>query len=141
MKNIKSFSIYLFLPLLFYPAYFSVTNIVDSALGDQQLINWLTFDSHSLFLKVFFRDWVASLPMMYGILLIILLPLKSFLAYIGKYSPALIIAASTLIAIVISIIVGFGWIATASNALSMILIASIFYITSQFARSNTHDYL
>jgi len=141
MKNIKSFSIQLLLPLLFYPAYFSVTNIIDSAFGDQQLINWLTFGSRSLLLTVFFRDWVASLPVMYGILFIILLPIKYFLGYIGKYSLMLIMISSTLVAIVISVSVGFGLLATSSNTLSMTLIASIFYISPQFIRSNTHDYL
>ncbi len=65
---------YLFLPVLFYPIYFLVVNITDTLVGDQQLINWLYFGYRSVLLQTFANDWLSSLPVMYAVFYILILP-------------------------------------------------------------------
>lgn len=139
MKNIKSIIILALLPILFYPVYFGTTNIIDSLLGDQQLINWITFDSRSILINIFFRDWLDSLPIMYAISFIILIPLKLAFDLFNKYSLTLITVFSTLIIIILSSTAGFEGMGLLNNAACMTLFAIIFHISIQLGNLNQNE--
>lgn len=127
MKNAHAILIYLVTPLFFYPVYFFVTNIIDSAFGSQQLIEWLYFNFHSLLVKIFLQDWMDSIWAMYGILLFILFPLRLALSTFGKYSLIPFILSSTLIVFSISLVLGFREIGLLSNTVYMFILSALLF--------------
>lgn len=121
--------IYVLIPALFYPLYFLIVNIIDSLLGEQQLINWLQFESHQLLLTTFLYDWLNALPVMFGIFYIIVLPTKYLMSKShlkNSLSLALICAG---IAYLLSFMIGFRNLALLANSLSVFSFV-IFYTSS-----------
>ena len=117
------------MPLLFYPAYFLVANIIDSALGDQQLINWLLFDSRSLLLKIFFKDWFNSAPIMYIIFYLLILPLELFSRKFFNSSTLFVYFISLVVIAAGSYMTGFTGLALIINTLAVLSMIYLFYIS------------
>ena len=124
----KRYIYYICLPLLFYPVYFSVANFVDSVFGDQQLINWLYFDSRSILIKTFISDWVQSLPVMYAILFLLLLPVEYISKKIAASSAPLFFISMAIIA-VLSYFAGFREIGLLINTAAMLCITAVYYFS------------
>ena len=123
--------IYFLLPLFFYPVYFAAVNIVDSIIGDQQLINWLYFDSKSQLLETFFMDWVSSIPVMYLVFFILIKPVD-FLS--NKYmngSKSIVYLLTAVTVLLMSYLVGFREVALISNAIAVCSIIAFYYFSSK----------
>lgn len=116
------------LPVLFYPVYFTAANFIDTLFGGQQLINWLTFDSRSILLKTFVRDWLASFPVMYAILFLLILPVEFFSKKITE-APVLVIVLSMIIMAIISYAAGFGEAAIIINTTAVFFMVAIYYFS------------
>ena len=116
---------YIVLPTLFYLVYFLVANSIDTLFGDQQLINWLTFDSRSILLKTFFNDWWQSLPVMYAIMFLLVMPAELL---VGRLSLAavLIYLVPPVVIGVLSYVIGFKELGLIINIISVLAMV-VFY--------------
>ena len=123
----KYFIYYVCLPVLFYPVYFLVANLIDTLLGDQQLINWLYLDSRSALLKVFFKDWISSLPVMYLIFYLIIMPLEAIFGKIFKKSMLSVYIASLAIVTGVAYTVGFRELGLLINTATVFFIITLYY--------------
>lgn len=121
----RYFFYYICLPILFYPVYFLVANLIDSLFGDQQLINWLYFDSWSVLLKTFFKDWLSSLSVMYMIFYLVILPMELLSRKIFNTSMLFMYIASLAIVTVGSYIVGFKQFGLIINASTVFFIITL----------------
>ena len=120
---------YIFLPTLFYPAYFLGANLIDSLIGDQQLINWMYFDSRSVLLKTFLKDWSDSLPVMYVIFFFLVKPLEIISGKFFNSSKLFVYIIATIIITVASYAIGFRELGLVINASVMILIVTFVYLS------------
>lgn len=125
----KHFLYYICLPVLFYPAYFLAANLIDTLLGDQQLINWLYFDSRSDLLKIFFKDWLSSLPIMYIIFYLLIMPIELFSRRILNTSMPFVYIASILIVAGGSSIVGFVGLGLIINSLAVFFMLTSYSVS------------
>jgi hypothetical protein len=132
MRNLIYF---LLLPLLFYPLYFLAVNIVDSIMGDQQLINWLYFDSKHKLLFTFINDWKSSLPVMYGVYLILVKPLHflSSKLFFGSFWLEYILAI--IIVVLASYLFGFREISLVANSFAIVIILFFVNISEYIYKS------
>ena len=124
-------SVYVIVPALFYPVYFVVANIIDSLFGNQQLINWLEFDSHMLLLKTFFNDWLDAIPIMFLIFYILVIPVKILLSIMplkkGITLTHAIICAGILG--LTSLFVEFGTLGVITNSISALFFVLLYQMT------------
>ena len=136
MKRVLYYS---FLPVLFYPIYFLAANSIDTLLGDQQLINWLYFDSRSALLKMFLKDWLSSLPVMYIIFYLIILPLELFFRKTFNTSILFVYISSLLIVSGGSYVVGFSELGLIINTLALFFMITFYYASKVvlFTKSKT----
>ena len=125
----KYFLYYICLPVLFYPVYFLVANSIDSLLGDQQLVNWLYFDSRLVLLKTFFKDWLSSLPVMYMIFYLLIIPIELLSRKIFNTSMPLVYIASLAIITGGSYIAGFRGHGLIINAFTVFFIITLYYFS------------
>ncbi len=123
----KYFIYYVCLPVLFYPVYFLVANIIDTLLGDQQLINWLYLDSRSALLKIFIKDWISSLPVMYLIFYLIIMPLEAIFGKIFKKSMLPVYIASLAIVTGVTYTAGFRELGLLINTATVFFIITLYY--------------
>ena len=114
---------------MFYPVYFLVVNLIDSLLGDQQLINWLYFDSRPVLLKTFFKDWLSSLPVMYMIFYLLIIPIEFFSRKIFNTSMLLVYITSLTIVTVGSYIAGFRELGLIINTSAVFFIITFYYLS------------
>ena len=127
----KYFFYYICLPVLFYPVYFLVTNLIDALFGDQQLLNWLYFDSRSVLLKIFFNDWLSSLPVMYMIFYMLIIPVEFLSRKIFNASMLFVYIVSLAIITGGSYMAGFRDFGLIINASAVFFIITCYYF-SQF---------
>ena len=114
---------------MFYPVYFLVVNLIDSLLGDQQLINWLYFDSRPVLLKTFFKDWLSSLPAMYMIFYLLIIPIDFFSRKIFNTSMLLVYITSLTIFTAGSYIAGFREFGLIINTSAVFFIITFYYLS------------
>lgn len=129
------FVVKLLVPLFFYPLYFLALNLVDSVFGDQQLINWLMFDSKSLLLKIFMDDWLNSAPVMYLFFFAVILPLDFMVRTQLKLSVVFVLLPSSLVVFLLSYWAGFRELALLGNVLSAIFAMGFFYSSKWFLKN------
>ena len=128
------FKYYIFIslsPLLYYPLYYFIVNLFDSFIGDQQLINWIIYDSRSLLLKMFFNDWVDSLLVSYMFFSFLLLPAVYFLKKIGFYSFFNIVSFLVVVSAIFLKTVGFNEIAIYESLIIVLIITVVFHVIIQ----------
>ena len=121
---------YICLPVLFYPTYFVVANTVDSIVGDQQLINWLYFDSRSVLLKTFFKDWLSALPKMFITFYLVILPIKFLSKKVFNSSRLAVYFSSLAIVIGGSYLLGFRELGLVINALAIFFVITLDYFSN-----------
>lgn len=119
----------LLLPLLFYPVYFIAVNVVDSIAGDQQLINWLLFDSRHILFFTFLEDWLHSLPVMYGLFFLVIKPVMLLSEKILKVATLAVIMIVGVIVFAVSGALGFGGVGIFVNVFATLLILTLVYIS------------
>lgn len=129
MAYLKATFIYFLIPVLFYPIYFIVANSVDSLVGNQQFMNWLQFESKTLLIKTILSDWVAALPIMFGLYYFMIVPVKLLAAKLNFKHPLIIALACVLLICVLSVILGFRNLGLITNGLSVFMFV-LFYIAS-----------
>lgn len=117
------------LPLLFYPVYFLVANIIDSVWGDQQLINWLYFDSRSVLLKTFLSDWVSSLPAMYAIFYLLIVPVDFLSRKVLNSSILFVYVLSLVVVAGGSYFIGFRGYGLMINFIAVFFIITLYYLS------------
>lgn len=125
----KRYVFYILLPVLFYPVYFTVANMLDTVLGEQQLVNGFYFDSRLILLETFVTDWLQSLPVMYAIMFLVILPAESLVNRVTS-SQILLYMVVMLIIGALSYGVGFREVGLAINVMS-ILGMTVFYRLSK----------
>lgn len=125
----KVFLYYICLPVLFYPVYFLVANLIDSLFGDQQLINWLYFDSRSILLKTFFKDWLSSLPVMYLFFYLLIIPIELLSRKIFNTSKLLVYIASLAIITGGAYFAGFREMGLIINASAVFFMITLYYLS------------
>lgn len=133
----KHFVYYVCLPVVFYPVYFLAANLIDSLLGDQQLINWIYFDSRSLLLKTFFKDWLSSLPVMYMIFYLLIMPVELLSRRFFNTSIILVYIVSLAVVTWGSYIAGFRELGLIINVSAAFFIITFYYLSQVllFSRS------
>ena len=130
MVYTKTIVKYVLVPALFYPIYFIIANFIDSLFGNQHLIVWMQFESPSLLLNTFFKDWFSSLPTMFGIFYLLILPAIFLNTKFGfnRVLTRMIIPAALMC--LFSYILGFGYLGIITNSLSVFMFV-LFYLTTQ----------
>lgn len=115
------------LPLVFYPIYFATANLFDSLTGDQQLINWLVFDSRGDLFHVFLKDWFESLPIIYILYVSMLIPIRIILDYLAIKLLIVYCAIISVSGITIFILFGFPVYGVLVNTVALLLSSMIYF--------------
>ena len=106
-----------------------VANLIDSLLGDQQLVNWLYFDSRSVLRGVFFKDWLNALPVMYLIFYLLVMPVGLLSRKFFNASLLLVYIACIAIVAGCSYIAGFRELGLVINSLTVFFIITFDYFS------------
>lgn len=130
MLYAKHFFIYCIVPTTFYPLYFFTANGLDTLAGSQGLLYWLKYESLTQLIKIFLSDWLASLPLMLGLLYLLILPVEFLSKKIGGQPALLSITASVMIAVIASYLLNFSPVELFANALAMLFFTS-FYLSAK----------
>ena len=114
---------YLFFPILGFPIYFVIANVIDSIFGEMQLLTWLLFEPLSLLLKITLKDWMHSIPVMFMVFIGLFLPVHLVLAMLNRLTPGLFSGIVSAVMFIFSYAVGFSVNAIMANTLTVMLLA------------------
>lgn len=137
INKIKNYSLIVLLPLTFYPAYFLISITLDSLIGEQNLINWIQFESKGELIKTFISDWHSSLLFMYGVFFILILPSHNIMHRFkrrGLVNTTIALATFIMFA---SLYLEFNYLNMLANSLTIISIFLLsFYIHAYLTSNN-----
>ena len=121
MSYLKTTLIYAVAPALFYPIYFLIANIIDTILGEQLLLNWWQFDSRTTLFEIFLHDWLQSLPVMFGIFYLLILPVRYLLSRFNSHHLLTSAIICTILFCALSYLLGFRNQSLIVNSLSVLV--------------------
>ena len=83
-------------PLFVYPIFFGLAVLSDMAIGDRSFIFSMTYDSLDKLQMIILTDWYASLPISYGIVIFMLLPVYLILLRLPFLNGAVLLLLASL---------------------------------------------
>ncbi len=139
MRYIRLLLIYVIVPALFYPVYFAVVNAADSLFGTRTLINWLAFESQSQLINTFLKDWLAALPVMFGIFYLIVLPVSYVICIKYTRHSAYSLVGCLVITVLLSYLLGFRGLEIVANGVAVLAFAGMYLMFANSpARPSEH---
>lgn len=114
---------YLLFPILGFPVYFLIANAIDSFLGEMQLLTWLLFEPSTELLKTALKDWMHSIPVMFGVFIGLLLPVHVVLGRLKRLTPGVFGGVVSAVMFIFSYAVGFSLNGVMANTLTVLLLA------------------
>lgn len=131
MRFIRVLLIYVIVPALFYPVYFAVANAADSLFGTRALLSWLAFESQSQLIKTFLKDWLAALPVMFGIFYLIILPVSYVMRKKFTRHTLFSLGAWLLIAVLLSYLFGFRGTEIVVHGVAVLAFAGLYLVAGR----------
>lgn len=140
MHYIRLLLIYVIVPALFYPVYFTVVNAADSLFGTRTLINWLAFEPQSPLIKTFLKDWLAALPVMFAIFYLIVLPVNYVICIKYTRHTAYSLVGCLVITVLLSYLLGFRELEIVVNGVAILAFAGMYLMVADSpARPSEHS--
>lgn len=119
MQVLKSILVYLLVPAMFYPVYLIIAKIIDIAAGIQYVLYWNEFESKTQLLRTVIGDWLAALPVMYGIFYLLILPTAHVISKAASGNPWLWFSCGLFIITLLSYLLGFRGMEIVTHSITM----------------------
>ena len=141
MAYINFLFLYIIVPLLFYPSYFIVANMIDMIFGEQILMTWFEFMPFTLLFDTFFKDWLNSLLIMFCIFYLLILPTYLFTKWIKIDSFIINALIAVILVLILSLMLGFDSQGLATNTISVVSFVFIYFSSLKFRFIFNHENL
>ena len=119
--------LYIIVPILFYPSYFIVANLIDMIFGQQILMAWIEFMPLTLLFDTFFKDWLDSLLIMFCIFYLLIVPIYFFTKRIKINNFRINALIAAVLMAILSLTIGFNSQGLATNTISVVVFVFIYF--------------
>ena len=119
--------LYIIVPILFYPSYFIVANLIDMIFGQQILMAWIEFMPLTLLFDTFFKDWLDSLLIMFCIFYLLIVPIYFFTKRIKINNFRINALIAAVLMSILSLTIGFNSQGLATNTISVVVFVFIYF--------------
>ena len=119
--------LYIIVPILFYPSYFIVANLIDMIFGQQILMAWIEFMPLTLLFDTFFKDWLDSLLIMFCIFYLLIVPIYFFTKRIKINNFRINALIAAVLMAILSFTIGFNSQGLATNTISVVVFVFIYF--------------